>query len=174
LCADFNFKYEKENIDLRRARVLELVAQGLSQKEIAEKVASSPSTVSLDMQYLRETGKSKMKTHIEERMPMQYEECQAGLKFMLRKAYEIVEDKSKKTQEVLAAMNLAVNIYGRLMDLSTNGVTFEQAVKWIEDRKKILLTPEEEKRMEEVLASEDENEDNDKETEAEEDPKEEE
>jgi hypothetical protein len=49
------------------------------------------------MQYLRETGKSKMKTHIEERMPMQYEECQASLKFMLRKAYEIVEDKSKKT-----------------------------------------------------------------------------
>jgi hypothetical protein len=52
-----------------------------------------------------------------------------------------------------AAMNLAVNIYGRLMDLSTNGVTFEQAVKWIEDRKKLLLTPEEEQRMEEVLES---------------------
>jgi hypothetical protein len=169
LCADFNFKYEKENIELRRARVLELVAQGLSQKEIAEKVVSSPSTVSLDMQYLRETGKSKMKTHIEERMPMQYEECQAGLKFMLRKAYEIVEDKSKKTQEQLTAMNLAVLIYGKLMDLSTNGATFEQAIKWIEDRKKIQLTPEEEKKMEQVLASESES--NEEEEEEEEDIK---
>jgi transposase len=86
-----------ENIELRRARVLELVAQGLSQNEIQQKLGVSAATVSLDMQYLRETGKSKMKTHIEERMPMQYEECQASLKFMLRKAYEIVEDMSKKT-----------------------------------------------------------------------------
>lgn len=35
MCGDF--KYEKENIELRRARVIELVAQGLSQKDIAEK-----------------------------------------------------------------------------------------------------------------------------------------
>jgi hypothetical protein len=115
-----------------------------------------------------------MKSHIEERIPMQYEECQAGLKFMLRKTYEIVEDKSKRTEEVLSAMSLAVNIYGKLMNLSTDGVTFEQAVKWIEDRKKLLLTPEEEKKMQEVLASEDGDEDKETEAEAEEDLKEEE
>jgi hypothetical protein len=51
---------------------------------------------------------------------MQYEECQAGLKLILRKAYQIAE-KSTKPQEVLSAIGLAVDIYGKLMDLSTNG-----------------------------------------------------
>ena len=148
MCGDF--KYEKENIELRRARVLELVAQGLSQKEIAEKVASSASTVSLDLQYLRETAKSNIQNHIEERIPMQYEECQAGLKFILRKTYEMV-DKATKPQEAISAMALAVDIYGKLMDLSTNGAILEKTVKWLEDRKKILPTPEEQKQIDKIL-----------------------
>lgn len=58
---------------------------------------------------------------------MQYEECQAGLKLILRRAYEIA-GKSTKPQEVLSAMGLAVDIYGKLMNLATDGATFQQAV----------------------------------------------
>lgn len=82
---------------------------------------------------------------------MQYEECQAGLKFILRKTYEMV-GKSTKPQEVISAMALAVDIYGKLMDLSTNGAILEKTVKWLEDRKKILPTPEEQKQIDKILA----------------------
>jgi hypothetical protein len=146
-----DFKFSKELIQLRRAKVLELVAQAIPQNEIAQKLGVSPATISLDMQYLRETAKSNIQSHIEERIPMQYEECQAGLKLILRKTYEIVDNKSKRTEEQLAAMNLAVNIYGKLMDLSTNGAILEKTVKWLEDRKKILPTSEEQKQIDKIL-----------------------
>jgi hypothetical protein len=153
---NLNLKYNKELISIRRAKVLELTAQGLVQSEIAKRLSVSQAVVSLDMQCLRETAKSSMKTHIEERIPMQYEECLTGLKLILRKIYEIIGDKSKKSEEQLAAMNLAVNIYGKLMDLSTNGAILEKTLAWVEDRKKLMLTPEEEKQMQKVLTSKDE------------------
>jgi predicted transcriptional regulator len=130
-----DFKFSKELVELRRAKVLELVAQAVPQNQIALKLGVSPATISLDMQYLRENAKSKIRTHIEDRIPMQYEECQTGLKLILRKTYEILEDKSKKTEEQLTTMSLAVNIYGKLMDLSTNGAILEKTTKWINELK---------------------------------------
>jgi DNA-binding transcriptional regulator LsrR (DeoR family) len=144
-------KFSRELIQLRRAKVLELVAQAIPQNEIAKKLGVSVATISLDLQYLREAAKANIQNHIEERIPAQYEECHAGLKLILRKTYEIVDDKSKRTEEQLAAMNLAVNIYGRLMDLSTNGAILEKTVKWLEDRKKILPTTEEQKQIDKIL-----------------------
>jgi hypothetical protein len=130
-----DFKFSKELVELRRAKVLELVAQAVPQNQIAKKLGVSPATISLDLQYLREIAKANIQSHIEERIPAQYEACQAGLKLILRKTYEIVDDKSKRTEEQLAAMNLAVNIYGKLMDLSTNGSILERTAKWISELK---------------------------------------
>jgi predicted transcriptional regulator len=130
-----DFKFSKDLVELRRAKILELVAQAVPQNQIAAKLGVSPATISLDMQYLRETAKSNIRNHIEERIPAQFEECQTGLKLILRKTYEIVEDKSKRTEEVLSAMSLAVSIYGKLMDLSTNGAILEKTTKWINELK---------------------------------------
>jgi predicted transcriptional regulator len=145
------FKFSNELIQLRRAKVLELVAQAIPQNGIAKHLGVSPATISLDMQYLRETAKTNIRNHIEERIPMQYEECQAGLKLILRKTYDIVDKSTSKPQEVLSAMSLAVDIYGKLMDLSTNGAILEKTVRWLEDRKKILPTPEEQKQIDKIL-----------------------
>jgi hypothetical protein len=154
-----NNKYSKDLIEMRRLKVLELISQAMSQCKIAEQLGVSQATVSLDLQYVKCKSQEKMRTHIEERIPMQYEECLTGLKLILRKIYEIIGDKSRRTEEQLAAMNLAVNIYGKLMDLSTNGAILEKTLAWVEDRKKLMLTPEEEKQMQKVLASKDEEED---------------
>jgi hypothetical protein len=130
-----DFKFSRELIQLRRNEVLNLVAQAVPQNQIAQKLGVSPATISLDLQYLRETAKENLKTHIEERIPAQYDECHAGLKLILRKTYEIVDDKSRRTDEQLAAMNLAVNIYGKLLDLSTNGAILEKTINRIKQLK---------------------------------------
>jgi hypothetical protein len=153
-----DLKYQKENIELRRGKVLELLAKGMLKSEIAKTLNVSNALISIDVQYLQETARYKIQNHVEKRIPMQYEECQAGLKLILRRAFEI-SDKSTKPQEVIAALGLASEIFGRLMDLSTNSAILEKTVKWLEDKKKIMLTPEEEKRMKEVLATTDEDDD---------------
>ena len=94
-------KYTQELIELRRSKVLELMAQSVPQHEIAKQLGVSHSTISLDQQYLRCAAQQNLKTHIEERIPAQFEECQAGLKLVLRKAYNIVET-STRPQEVIA------------------------------------------------------------------------
>jgi hypothetical protein len=129
-----DLKYSKELVELRRNEVLRLVAQAIPQNEIAQKLGVSSATISLDLQYLREKAKANIRNHIDEAIPMQYAECQAGLKLILRKTYDIV-DKSTRTQEILSAMSLAVDIYGKLMDLSTNGAILEKTTKWINELK---------------------------------------
>jgi predicted transcriptional regulator len=129
-----DFKFSKELIQLRRAKVLELAAQAIPQNEIAQKLGVSPATVSLDMQYLREAAMSNIQNHIEERIPMQYEECHTGLRLILRKTYDIINS-STKPKEVLSAMGLAVDIYGKLLDLSTNGAILEKTINHIKQLK---------------------------------------
>jgi predicted transcriptional regulator len=164
-----DFKFSKELIQLRRSRVLELVAQAVPQTLIAEQLGVSPSTISLDMQYLRETAKSNIQNHIEEKIPMQFSECETGLKLILRKTHELI-NKSTRVQDQLHAMGLAADIYAKLMDFSTNGAILQKSVKWVEDMKKILPTAEEQKQIDKIFASEsDSEEEKDKDKEDDED-----
>jgi hypothetical protein len=147
-------KYSKELIQLRRSKLLEYMAQAIPQHEAAQRLGVSPATVSLDLQYLRCAAQQNLKTHIEERIPVQFEECQAGLKLILRKAYHIVET-STRPQEVIAAMSLAVEIYSKLMDLSTNGAILEKTTKWLAEKKQ---DQDQEKKKETQLEQEQEQE----------------
>ena len=141
-------RYSKELVQLRRSKVLELVSQSLPQSAIAEQLGVSTSTVSLDMQYLRETARTNIQNHIEEKIPMQYYECETGLKLLLRKVHELI-NKSTRPQDQIHAMALAADIYSKLMDLSTNGSILTSTLKWLEDKKKIALTKEEQEQEQE-------------------------
>ena len=144
-----DLKYSKELVELRRNEVLRLVAQAVPQNLIAQKLNVSPATVSLDMQYLRCMAQENLKTHIEKTIPIHYTECQAGLQVVLRKAYDIVET-STRTSEVLDALSLIADIYGKIMDLSTNGAILEKTVnqiKQLKEQSQRALKEEEEKEV---------------------------
>ena len=146
-------RYSKELVQLRRSKVLELMAQSIPQSAIAEQLGVSTSTVSLDVQYLRETARTNIQNHIEEKIPMQYYECETGLKLLLRKVHELI-NKSTRPQDQIHAMALAADIYSKLMDLSTNGSILTSTLKWLEEKKKIELTKEEQNQVDEVLECE--------------------
>jgi hypothetical protein len=83
------------------------------------------------------------------------------LKLILRKAYHII-DTSTRPQERISAMSLSVDIYGKLMDLSTNSTILEKTLKWLESKNKTL--GEEEQRpikKEEIIEEEEEQEQKD-------------
>ena len=147
-----SYKYSKELIQLRRDKVLELTAQSVSQVYIARQLGVSQAVISLDLQYLRCRAQENTRDHIETRIPMQYSVCEAGLKLILRKVYQVM-DKSTRPQDQLNAMSLAADIYAKLMDLSTNGAILTRNLKMIEEMKKILPTEGEQKRIDKVLSS---------------------
>jgi hypothetical protein len=129
-----NLKYDKINIELRRGKVLELLAKGHSKSEIAKTLNVSNALITMDVQYLQCAAQENVKSHIE-RIPMQFEECNTGLKIILRKAYHII-DNSSRPQDQLNAMSLCADIYSKLMDLSTNGEILTKTLRWISEQKK--------------------------------------
>jgi DNA-binding NarL/FixJ family response regulator len=51
-----NFKFTKSAIEWRRNTVLAKLAKGYSQSDIAKELQLHPSTISLDVQFLKEQG----------------------------------------------------------------------------------------------------------------------
>ena len=135
-------KREQENnlINLRRAKIVELLAKGYtSQSEVARVLHIDDSTVSRDITFLKQEAQRNLKEHIESRIPHQYSICETGLKIVLRKAYDIANNPNNSTSENIQSLSLIANIYGRLMELSTDEKTIAQAVSWIEKKKEQLM-----------------------------------
>jgi hypothetical protein len=135
-------KREQENnlINLRRAKIVELLAKGYtSQSEVARVLHIDDSTVSRDIIFLRQEAQHNLKEHIESRIPHQYSLCETGLKIVLRRAYELANNPNNSTSENIQSLSLIANIYGRLMELSTDEKTIAQAVSWIEKKKEQLM-----------------------------------
>jgi DNA-binding transcriptional regulator LsrR (DeoR family) len=131
---------EQDLINIRRSRIAELLAKGhTNQSLIARALNISEPTVSRDIDYLKQEAQRSLKEHIESRIPHQYSICETGLKIVLRKAYDIANNPNNTTSENTQSLSLIANIYGRLMELSTDEKTIAQAISWIEKKKEQLM-----------------------------------
>ena len=123
-----NFKYTKSMIEWRRNTVLSKMAKGYSQAEIAKELQLHPSTISLDVQWLKETSQKELETHIESKIPLEYTRAMAGLNILLRKANETLENATDPKIK-LQTMALLMDLYNSIMQLNTNGGIIQQAMK---------------------------------------------
>jgi predicted transcriptional regulator len=133
MCA--NFKYDKENITLRRGRVLELAARGKSQIQIAQELGVSNSLISLDLQFIRTQAQEHLQTHIQDTVVLQWEKTMSGLQQVLQKVWDIAEH-SEKTSEKLEAYGLINNCYKYINDMSTDSTIISKALKFVLDIQK--------------------------------------
>jgi hypothetical protein len=139
-----------ERLQWRRNKVLELSSQGRSQPEIASILQVGLGTVSRDILFLREQARDNLSTHINDRLPEEYQSCMSGLKQVLKLSWDIA-DKSKnynndnshtttttddKTR--IQALALANDCYKYIMDLTTNGVVITDAIKFVQTNKEKL------------------------------------
>jgi DNA-binding NarL/FixJ family response regulator len=67
-----NFKFSKTAIEWRRNTVLQKLAKGYSQADIAKELQLHPSTISLDVQFLKEQAQRELIVHIKEVIPFEY------------------------------------------------------------------------------------------------------
>ena len=73
-------------LEWRRRQVFELSSKGQSQTQIAKTLQTSESTISRDLEYLREQAKTNFKKYIDERLPEEYEKCLVGLNAITKEA----------------------------------------------------------------------------------------
>jgi predicted transcriptional regulator len=120
-------KYDRVNIELRRSKVLSLLAKGHQQQDIAKTLGVAPSTISVDVQFLKETAVDELQHHISEIVPFHYKIVMQGYRDILLAASSVVqntvEDKTK-----ISALGLMASIYDRILAVDTNGPTIGAAV----------------------------------------------
>ena len=125
-----NFKYTKEMIEWRRNTVLQKLAKGYSQADIAKELQLHPSTVSLDVQYLKEKARDELRSHLTEKLPWEHARAMTGINDLLRRAYEIL-DKMTDPKIQLQTISVLTNLYGCIMSLATDGGIVQEAMKMV-------------------------------------------
>ena len=130
-----NLSTKMERLQWRRNKeVLELSSQGRSQPEIATTLQVGLGTVSRDVQYLREQARDNLKTHINQRLPKEYQKCMTGLNQVLKMGWDIVHNDSSTAANRLTALSLINDSHKHLMDLTTNGVVITDAIRFVQDK----------------------------------------
>jgi hypothetical protein len=145
-------KMQQQQIDWRRAKVLELSSQGYSQIEIATNLQMDKSVISRDIAYLRQQAQDNLKMHIQDKLPEEYQNCMTGINQVLKICWEIV-NKSRNVSNndndgqtvtmtdnktVLQALALINDCNKYKMDLTTNGVVMADAIKFVQTNKEKL------------------------------------
>ena len=150
---------ERRQIEWRRAKVLELSSQGHTQREIADTIHVGIGTINRDMGYLRNEAQENLKTHIQQKLPEEYQNCMVGINQVLKICWEIV-NKSRNVNNdngngqtmtvidnktVLQALALINDCNKYKMDLTTNGVVITDAIKFVQTKKeKLTMSTKEE------------------------------
>jgi hypothetical protein len=148
-------KMQQQQIDWRRAKVLELSSQGYSQIEIATNLQMDKSVISRDIAYLRQQAQDNLKMHIQDKLPEEYQNCMTGINQVLKICWEIV-NKSRNVSNndndgqtvtmtdnktVLQALALINDCNKYKMDLTTNGVVITDAIKFVQtNREKLTMS----------------------------------
>ena len=130
--------------------MLELSSQGYSQIEIATDLQIDKSVICRDLVYLRQQANENLKTHIQDKLPEEYQNCMVGINQVLKICWEIV-NKSRNINNdnsqtvtmtdnkiVLQALSLINDCYKYKMDLTTNGVVITDAIKFVQTNKEKL------------------------------------
>ena len=142
-------KMQQQQIDWRRAKVLELSSQGYSQIEIATDLQIDKSVICRDLVYLRQQANENLKTHIQNKLPEEYQNCMTGINQVLKICWEIVNKSRNMNNEngngqtvtmtdnktVLQALALINDCNKYKMDLTTNGVVITDAIKFVQTNK---------------------------------------
>src|SRR5919197_4125850 len=140
----------------RRSKVLELDSQGYSQMEIAAKLQVSDSTISRDMDHLRQQAQDNLQKHIHEVSPEQYQRCMVGMQHNLKETLEIAQSASDPKTK-LQARAIVNDCYKIIMDLCTNAGIVSDALKFVTQKQEQISTLQKIDERVEVTQEEEEN-----------------
>jgi predicted transcriptional regulator len=88
-------KRKGKMVDWRRNKVQQLLVRGYSQWDVAEELQIDQSTVSRDIQYLRQQAQVNLQKHIQQKLPEEYQRCLTGMNQVLKLSWQIANNNTK-------------------------------------------------------------------------------
>src|ERR671924_2172499 len=120
----------QQQLEWRRAKVLELSSQGYTQIEIGQKLQIDRVTVHRDLVFLRQQAQENLAHHIHEVVPEENQKCMVGMKQNLKHVLEIGQAATDPKIK-LEARRIANDCYRYIMDLCTNAGIVNEALKFV-------------------------------------------
>ena len=109
---------EKEN---RLSRIISLLSKGLTQSEIAQELNVDQSTISRDLQLLKQEAKKKIEKYLNEDILFEYLRYIAGSNEVTRHLWEIVQNQKTPTKDKTNALSLLMQFYNKRLELLIGG-----------------------------------------------------
>jgi hypothetical protein len=128
----------KHGIELRRQTVFNLSSRRLNQYEIARILRVSQSLICFDMANLRAQFHQALKHHIEQELPLIYNQSMQGISQIIQHAYAIYDTPGISEQIKLHALSLITDCHERRLDMATSGSIIEEDISYVEHMKSHL------------------------------------
>ena len=127
------FKTKSEEIQWRRSKILELKSQGLDQREMAQVLQVSPTTITFDLQYLRKEARETVREYTTEQLPLQLKTSLVATQNAIKQYWDISQ-KAQDNKEKMQALEhylechriLWTLLYGGEDCMVRNGVPMPQ------------------------------------------------
>jgi transposase len=126
-------KIKANEIQWRRSKVIELRARGMIHGEIAQQLQVSRTSITSDIEHLRNQAKETIKEYVTEHLPEQYQVCLTALDAIIKRAFDILET-SEDNREKLQAMELFKDTHLVKLELLSNATTIDSALNYIRSK----------------------------------------
>jgi transcriptional regulator len=114
------FKTKSEEIQWRRAKILELKSQGLDQREIAQVLHVSPATITFDLQYLHKEAREAIREYTTEQLPLQLRTSIVAVQNAIKQYWDISQ-KAQDNKEKIQALEHYLDCHIKLWTLLYGG-----------------------------------------------------
>jgi orotate phosphoribosyltransferase-like protein len=113
------FKTKSEEIEWRRAKILELKSQGLDQREISQILHVSPATITFDLQYLRDNARENVRDYTTKQFPLQFKVFLVAIQIAMKQFWNIsqnAQDNKEKMQALEHYRQCHIDMMAMLRD----------------------------------------------------------
>src|SRR5215211_3340461 len=151
-----------EQLEWRRNKVQELSIKGFGLTDISRMLKIPKSTISRDIEYLRQEANETIRNHIQERLPYEYSKVIKGLEEIIKESWILVAHSEKigNTKDKLQSLALIKDTYSEKMDLLTNASLLQGSIKFVTETKQNLSNKKENIEHSDVQRTSENNSDN--------------
>ena len=108
---------EKEN---RLSRIISLYSKGLTQTEMASELGVDQSTVSRDLQFIKQEAKKRIEKYLNEDILFEYLRYMAGSNEVTRHLWELVQNE-ENAKDKMNALSLLMQCYNKRLEMLIGG-----------------------------------------------------
>ena len=118
----------RQQIEWRHSQVLQLAADGYSEREIAAQLKISQPTIHRDITLLKRQAKEQISEYIIHQVPFEYKKTLAGLEGIIKHMSNIIANAGTDKKEIMQASTIKMQALNMKMELVSNVSLVEEAI----------------------------------------------